>query len=564
MKLRLALVTLLALLLAVASGGSTARAAPALQLPWPTGHQHRINGGYTYGCMYHTGSAYYAIDFAFGPWENVSAVSGGTATRGYSGSLGNYVIVAHDGGYVSYYAHLYGFAVSNGQTVSQGQTVGYAGDTGWADGVHLHFLMQLNGAAYRPEPMSGVSGFGWYGYSVENGVGCGSNPNDPSPSWTSRPPDVRNVLTNASFETGTTTGWDRLGDTNYTAWDSPSPHSGSWFMEMNTSVTGGSVYQDVSTVTPSPGESYVFSVWARSPTGACVDGRLSLWGLGNNEQGKTEFKVCSTNWAAISAPLDVTRPNHNSLRAQIYLFTLHTNFDIDSTEVIQVANKNASFEREDTSYWQRMNPGATNWNVYKNGTAKSGLWYLQTNTSQAGSSIYQDMQIVLSPGESHVFSVRARSPTGACVDGRLSLWGLGGGSNQQGKTSFTVCSTNWAAISTPLDVANSGHTALRAQIYLLSANVNYDFDGTRVYMNSLSYASFERSASLGAPYWQRLNPPGGVTNWARYKNGTAKNGAWYLQTNTTGTGGSIFQDVTTVTPSPGESYVFSVWARERA
>ncbi len=42
MKLRLALVGLLALLLAVASGGSTAQAAPALQLPWPTGTPHRI------------------------------------------------------------------------------------------------------------------------------------------------------------------------------------------------------------------------------------------------------------------------------------------------------------------------------------------------------------------------------------------------------------------------------------------------------------------------------------------------------------------------------------------
>lgn len=32
-----------------------AAAAPSLQLLWPTGEQHRIYGGYTYGCVTHGG-----------------------------------------------------------------------------------------------------------------------------------------------------------------------------------------------------------------------------------------------------------------------------------------------------------------------------------------------------------------------------------------------------------------------------------------------------------------------------------------------------------------------------
>jgi len=128
MKPRVALLGLLAVSLALMQA-EIAEAAPGLlQLPWPAGTQHRINTGYSYGCLYHTGSAYYAIDFEFGPWEEVTAVAGGTATAAYSGSLGYYVVVDHGGGYESLYAHLYDFEVSDGQTVSPGQTVGYAGD----------------------------------------------------------------------------------------------------------------------------------------------------------------------------------------------------------------------------------------------------------------------------------------------------------------------------------------------------------------------------------------------------------------------------------------------------
>ena len=45
---------ILALIIAIPGfSPSRAAAAPALQLPWPVGTQHRINGGYTYGCGTH-------------------------------------------------------------------------------------------------------------------------------------------------------------------------------------------------------------------------------------------------------------------------------------------------------------------------------------------------------------------------------------------------------------------------------------------------------------------------------------------------------------------------------
>jgi hypothetical protein len=169
----------------------TGEAAPGLQLPWPTGVQHRINGGYTYGCGTHTGSNYYAIDFQFANHELVSSTANGTVTIrsvGYNGGAGNYVAVSHGSGYVSRYLHLQDYWPSGvyvGAPVGQGQTVGYAGMSGMASGPHLHFDLKLNGSASKAEPMSGVSGFGRYGYSAESGYGCSTNV--VSPYWTSTP-----------------------------------------------------------------------------------------------------------------------------------------------------------------------------------------------------------------------------------------------------------------------------------------------------------------------------------------------------------------------------------------
>jgi murein DD-endopeptidase MepM/ murein hydrolase activator NlpD len=72
--------------------------------------------------------------------------SGGDACCGY----GYYVIVKHAGGLSTLYGHLSRRAVSIGDTVAQGQTVGYAGSTGFSTGTHLHFEIQVNGAAQNP------------------------------------------------------------------------------------------------------------------------------------------------------------------------------------------------------------------------------------------------------------------------------------------------------------------------------------------------------------------------------------------------------------------------------
>src|SRR5712692_3391961 len=89
----------------------------SLQLPWPTGQKHNINGGYTYHCPDHIGLDNYAIDFALSSGSQVSAVAAGTAHLAhYRGGVGygNYVWISHANNFVSLYGHLSSFAVTDG------------------------------------------------------------------------------------------------------------------------------------------------------------------------------------------------------------------------------------------------------------------------------------------------------------------------------------------------------------------------------------------------------------------------------------------------------------------
>lgn len=76
-----------------------------------------------------------------------------TALRNSNGSYrsyGEYIVISHDNGYVTYYAHLSKRNVSVGQYVSQGQVIGLRGSTGNSTGPHLHFEIKNGRTEINP------------------------------------------------------------------------------------------------------------------------------------------------------------------------------------------------------------------------------------------------------------------------------------------------------------------------------------------------------------------------------------------------------------------------------
>ena len=73
----------------------------------------------------------------------------GTSDHGY----GNYVLIKHNNGYTSLYAHLQTVNVSVGQIVDENTTIGVMGNTGYSCGRHLHFeVRNASGIKINPEP----------------------------------------------------------------------------------------------------------------------------------------------------------------------------------------------------------------------------------------------------------------------------------------------------------------------------------------------------------------------------------------------------------------------------
>ena len=73
------------------------------------------------------------------------------------GGFGNYVMIEHNDGTTTVYAHLAknSITVMAGQTVSQGQVIGKMGHSGSSTGTHLHFEVRVNGS--RVDPLNYVS-----------------------------------------------------------------------------------------------------------------------------------------------------------------------------------------------------------------------------------------------------------------------------------------------------------------------------------------------------------------------------------------------------------------------
>ena len=138
----------------------------------------------TYGLPYYAGRGYpitqsyggghYAMDIGVWYGDPILAVKSGTVISAYdegdfptsdaNWTYGTFVVIEHEDGVRSYYAHLKSRTVSVGQKVKGGQVIGYSGNTGRVNptptasnpyaGTHLHFEIRVkrNGSYVKVDP----------------------------------------------------------------------------------------------------------------------------------------------------------------------------------------------------------------------------------------------------------------------------------------------------------------------------------------------------------------------------------------------------------------------------
>jgi murein DD-endopeptidase MepM/ murein hydrolase activator NlpD len=86
---------------------------------------------------------YNAVDLAAPKGTPIMAAADGTViiakNSGWNGGYGEYVVINHDNGSQTLYAHMSKVAAVPGEQVVQGQVIGYVGRTGDATGPHVHF-----------------------------------------------------------------------------------------------------------------------------------------------------------------------------------------------------------------------------------------------------------------------------------------------------------------------------------------------------------------------------------------------------------------------------------------
>lgn len=80
----------------------------------------------------------------------VAAANGKVVEQSQNRDYGNFIIIRHEYGFYSKYAHLDGSYVKEGDIVTQGQEIAPLGNTGLSTGPHLHYEIRINSQQIDP------------------------------------------------------------------------------------------------------------------------------------------------------------------------------------------------------------------------------------------------------------------------------------------------------------------------------------------------------------------------------------------------------------------------------
>jgi murein DD-endopeptidase MepM/ murein hydrolase activator NlpD len=98
------------------------------------------------------GRAHQGLDIALKTGDPVYATFDGKVRFSKAaGNYGNLIVIRHNNGLETYYAHLSQRDVEAGDWVVAGQQIGLGGSTGRSTGPHLHFEVRYKGQSFDPE-----------------------------------------------------------------------------------------------------------------------------------------------------------------------------------------------------------------------------------------------------------------------------------------------------------------------------------------------------------------------------------------------------------------------------
>ena len=240
--------------------------------------------------------------------------------------------------------------------------------------------------------------------------------------------------------------------------------------------------------------------------------------------------------------------------------------DIDDVDVHSSLASNGGFE-SGVAPWAAYPGTNSNFVRYHNGdvsgeSARDGVRYGATNTSSSGGGIYEDVPLSASPGNLYCASAWVRTQVGSSSagSGQFAVWLLDGSYNENGVASFSGLGSgsSWRQVQACV-AASTAHDKMRIQLYPKPGGPTVDIDDVDVHSSLASNGGFESGVAPWAAY------PGTNSNFVRYHNGdvsgeSARDGVRYGATNTSSSGGGIYEDVP-LSASPGNLYCASAWVR---
>lgn len=119
------------------------------KLSVPAGYP--VSGYISSGFGWRRGSFHSGVDICVNRGNPVMATANGTVSyAGWKGGYGLTVIIRHNFGFSTLYAHLSKVSVNAGKRVARGDVIGYSGMTGYATGPHLHYEVMVNDKPVDP------------------------------------------------------------------------------------------------------------------------------------------------------------------------------------------------------------------------------------------------------------------------------------------------------------------------------------------------------------------------------------------------------------------------------